>query len=58
MTGVIGTVGRTALMQVGRRFGREAMNRLTQGEMFEDVLTKNEIRRLGKDLARRPFMNL
>ena len=58
MIGVLSNVGRTALMQVGRQYGREAFNRLLQGERLEDVLTRDEIRRLGKDLGKVAFNEL
>ena len=45
-------------MQVGRQYGREALNRLLQGERLEDVLTRDEIRRLGKDLGKVAFNEL
>ena len=58
MLGVVGNVGRTALMQVGRQYGRQAVQRLMQGERLEDVLTRDEIRRLGKDLGKVAFNEL
>ena len=45
-------------MQVGRQYGRQAMQRLMQGERLEDVLTRDEIRRLGKDLGKVAFNEL
>ena len=41
MLGVIAGAGRTALSQVARQFGRQAMQRLMQGERIEDVLTRD-----------------
>ena len=58
MLGVVGNVGRTALMQVGRRFGRDAVNRLVNGERIEDILTRDQIRSLGKDLGKVAFNEL
>ena len=45
-------------MQVGRQYGRQAVQRLMQGERLEDVLTRDEIRRLGKDLGKVAFNEL
>lgn len=58
MLGIIGGVGRTALTQVGRQFGREAVQRLIQGERIEDILTRDELRQLGKNLGRVAFNEL
>ena len=58
MLGVIGNVGRTALMQVGRQYGRQAVQRLIQGERIEDVLTRDELRQLGKNIGRAGFTEL
>ena len=49
MLGVIAGAGRVALTQVGRQFGRQAVQRLMQGERIEDVLTRDEIKQLGKN---------
>ena len=46
------------LLQVGRQYGRQAVQRLMQGERLEDVLTRDEIRRLGKDLGKVAFNEL
>eukprot|EP00438_Fugacium_kawagutii_P021476 Skav234985 [mRNA] locus=scaffold122:216932:219658:- [translate_table: standard] len=58
MLGVVAGVGRTALAQVGRNFGRQAVRRLMQGERVEDVLTRDEIKKLGKDLGKVGFREL
>ena len=53
MIGFIGGVGRialtNALRQVGRQFGREAMERIIGGEAVESVLSREQM----KELARR-----
>ena len=48
MIGVITGVARTALMQVARQFGREAMERIIAGEAIESVLTRDQLRELAK----------
>ena len=48
MIGVITGVARTALMQVARQFGREAMERIMAGEAIESVLTRDQLRELAK----------
>ena len=48
MIGVITGVARTALMQVARQFGREAMERIMTGEAIESVLTRDQLRELAK----------
>ena len=52
MIGFMGGVGRmafsNALRQVGRQFGREAMERIMRGEAIEDVLTRDQLRELAK----------
>ena len=48
MIGVITGVARTALMQVARQFGREAMERIMAGETIESVLTRDQLRELAK----------
>ena len=58
MLGVIAGAGRTALSQVARQFGRQAMQRLMQGERIEDVLTRDEIKQLGKNLGKVAFTEL
>ena len=58
MLGVIAGAGRVALTQVGRQFGRQAVQRFMQGERLQDVLTKDEIRQLGKNLGRVAFNEL
>ena len=58
MLGLVGSVGRTVLAQVGRQFGRQAVQRLMQGERIEDILSRDEIRQLGKNLGRVAFNEL
>jgi hypothetical protein len=48
MIGVITGVARTALSQVARQFGREAMERIMAGEAVESVLTRDQLRELAK----------
>ena len=52
MIGFIGGVGRmafsNAIRQIGRQFGREAMERMMGGEAIEDVLTRDQLRELAK----------
>ena len=52
MIGFVGNVGRmafsNALRQVGRQFGREAMERIMRGEAIEEVLTRDQMRELAK----------
>ena len=52
MIGFIGRVGRmacsNAIRQIGRQFGREAMDRIMRGEAIEDVLTRDQLRELAK----------
>eukprot|EP00438_Fugacium_kawagutii_P028779 Skav233332 [mRNA] locus=scaffold2479:48021:50767:- [translate_table: standard] len=58
MIGVMSSVGRTALSQVARRFGRDVVRRILQGERIEDILTRDEMRGLGKDLGKVAFGEL
>ena len=48
----MGGVGRmafsNAIRQIGRQFGREAMDRIMRGEAIEDVLTRDQLRELVK----------
>ena len=37
-----------AIRQIGRQFGREAMERMMGGEAIEDVLTRDQLRELAK----------
>ena len=52
MIGFMGGVGRmafsNAIRQIGRQFGREAMDRIMRGEAIEDVLTRDQLRELAK----------
>ena len=48
MIGVITGVARTALTQVARQFGREAMERIMAGEAIESVLTRDQLKELAK----------
>ena len=58
MIGFIGGVARTALSQVARRFGREVADRIMAGENIENILTRDQIRQLGKDLGKVAFNEL
>ena len=58
MIGFIGGVARTALSQVARRFGREVADRIMAGENIENILTRDQIRQLGKDLGKAAFNEL
>ena len=62
MLGVIAGAGRVALTnalsQVGREFGRRAMQRLMDGEAIETVLTRDEMRRLAKRIGGVAFNEL
>ena len=53
MIGVLAGAGRVALTnalsQVARSFGREAMQRIMQGEAIETVLTRDEMRKKNKE---------
>ena len=52
MIGFVGNVGRmafsNALRQIGRQFGREAMERIKRGEAIEDVLNRDQLKELAK----------
>ena len=52
MIGFVGNVGRmafsNALRQIGRQFGREAMERIMRGEAIEDVLNRDQLKELAK----------
>ena len=52
MIGFVAGVGRmamsNAIRQVGRQFGREAMERIMGGEAIENVLTREQMRELAK----------
>ena len=62
MIGVIAGVGRVAfrnaLREVGRNFGRQAMERIMGGEAVENVLTRQEMRELAKKVGKAGFMEL
>ena len=58
MIGVITGVARTALMQVARQFGREAMERIMAGEAIESVLTRDQLRELAKKTGQVAFQEL
>ena len=62
MIGFIGGVARTALSnairQVGRQFGREAMERIMGGEAIEEVLTRDQLRELAKKTGKLAFQEL
>ena len=48
----MGGVGRmafsNAIRQIGRQFGREAMDRIMRGEAIEDVLTRDQLKELAR----------
>ena len=52
MIGFMAGVGRVAVLnalrQVGRQFGREAMERIMNGEAIESVLTRDQLRELAR----------
>ena len=62
MIGVLAGAGRVAMTnairQVGRQFGREAMQRILGGEAIETVLTREEMRTLAKRIGRVAFGDL
>ena len=58
MIGLIGGVARTALAQVARQFGREAMERIMAGEAIENVLSRDQMKELAKKLGRVAFNEL
>ena len=58
MIGFIGGVARIALSQVARQFGREVADRIMAGESIENILTRDQIRQLGKDLGKVAFNEL
>ena len=58
MIGVISGVARTAMLQVARQFGREAMERIMAGEALENVLTREEMKALMRKLGRAGFAEL
>ena len=62
MLGLVAGIGRVALRnaisQVGREFGRRAMQRLMDGEALETVLTRDEMRRLAKRIGGVAFNEL
>ena len=58
MIGVITGVARTALIQVARSFGREAMERIMAGEAIESVLTRDQLRKLARKTGQVAFNEL
>ena len=62
MLGVVAGAGRVALTnalsQVARQFGREAMQRIMQGEAIETVLTRDEMRKLARKIGKVAFTEL
>ena len=62
MLGVIAGAGRialsNALRQVAREFGRQAMQRIMDGEALETVLTRDEMRKLAKRIGGVAFNEL
>ena len=62
MLGVVAGAGRialtNALSQVGREFGRQAMQRIMGGEAIETVLTRDEMRKLARKIGKVAFTEL
>ena len=62
MIGVLAGAGRVALTnalsQVARSFGREAMQRIMQGEAIETILTRDEMRKLARKIGKVAFTEL
>ena len=58
MIGVITGVGRTALTQVARQFGREAVERIMAGEAIDSILTRDQMRELAKKTGQVAFNEL
>ena len=58
MIGVLGNVARTVLPQIARQFGRQAVQRIMQGEAIESVLSREELRQLAKNTGRVAFNEL
>ena len=58
MIGFIGGVASTALSQVPRQFGREVADRIVAGKNIENILTRDQIRQLGRDLGKVAFNEL
>ena len=62
MIGFVAGVGRmamsNAIRQVGRQFGREAMERIMGGEAIENVLTREQMRELAKKTGKVAFNEL
>ena len=58
MIGVLSGAGRVALSQVARSFGREAMQRIMQGEAIETVLTRDEMRKKTRKIGKVAFTEL
>ena len=62
MIGFVAGVGRVALAnalrEVARNFGREAMERIMAGERIEEVLTREEMKRLIGKLGKAGFTEL
>ena len=58
MLGVVAGASRVALSQVGREFGRQAMQRIIGGEAIETVLTREEMRKLARKIGKVAFTEL
>ena len=58
MIGVITGVARTALFQVARQFGREAVERIMAGEAIDSILTRDQMRELAKKTGQVAFNEL
>ena len=58
MIGVIGNVARTVLPQIARQFGRQAVQRIIQGEAIENVVSRGELEQLAKSTGKMAFSEL
>lgn len=58
MIGVVSNVARTVLPQIARQFGRQAVQRIIQGEAIENVLSREELRQLAKNTGKMAFSEL
>ena len=62
MIGFMAQVGRMAVMnairQVGRTFGREAMERIMGGEAIEEVLTRDQMKEFARKTGKLAFQEL
>ena len=58
MIGVVSNVARTVLPQIARQFGRQAVQRIIQGEAIENVLSRGELEQLAKSTGKMAFSEL